>query len=403
MSSSKDMAPFPAPVDQDRRRGAWRLAAALLVAAAVSFGVWICLRPSSQALYDRALPLISSHPEEAEALFQKAVARAGGDFPDAQLQLCRLAIRRRDHDALQALCARVDWRAGRSDLLLNLGREAIAASDWDLARRVRAGLAARPPHEAVPALEVLAELYRSQRRPDEELACLEELTTIAPDDRRGWWQLAGAQERRENPADAAEIYRRALECHLPRRDEIEMRHRRVERLLDIGDAAAAGEEIEQLVERDGSQVARIQVHRAHLHRLLGDFQAALADLETVWPQIGEVADAIKFKAILQLDAGQFEDARRGLESVVEAQPFDEVAHFKLAEACRRLGLVDEEEMHRNLHQRIQTARLEIRRLKAAMDRERPTRAACLKLAELHRELEEQDQVTYWTNAARGLE
>jgi hypothetical protein len=182
-----------------------------------------------------------------------------------------------------------------------------------------------------------------------------------------------------------------------------MRHRRIERLLDLGDADGARDDLDRLVARDDSQVARVQVHRAHLHRLAGEFGAALADLEPIWSQISEIPDAIKFKAVLQLDAGQFEDALRGLEVVVEAHPFDETAHFKLAEACRRLGLEDEEQTHREQHRSIQARRLEIRRLTAAMDRAPPTRAACLTLARLHRELAERDQATYWTNIARTRE
>ena len=182
-----------------------------------------------------------------------------------------------------------------------------------------------------------------------------------------------------------------------------MRHRRIERLLDCGDAEAAQEGLEQLEECDDSQVARMQVHRAHLHRLAGDFRAALADLEPVWPQIGELPDAIKLKAILQLDAGRFAEARRGLELVVNARPFDEVAHFKLAEACRRLGLADEEQTHRALHRSILGRRLEIRRLEAQLDRHPASREACLKLARLYGELQENDRAKHWAEVGRTLE
>ncbi|MGE5191865.1 MAG: tetratricopeptide repeat protein [Deltaproteobacteria bacterium] len=391
-----------ARIDRVRRRKRLWLAGALLAAAAgLVARAW--LRPSPQALYDRAVLLLSSNPVAAEELFRKSLVCAGGGFPDAQLQLALLATRRHDWNQVRTICAGLDQPGVRSDLLLELGREAVAAHEWDLARRVRGELRERPPREAAPALQNLAALYRLHRRPAEELACLEELTTIAPDDPRSWWQLAQAYEVRESPADAAAAYRRALEHELPRKDEFEMRHRRIERLLDVGDADAARDELDRLVARGDSQVARLQVHRAHLHRLAGDFRGALADLESVWPQIGEIPEAIKLRAILQFDAGQLEEARQGLEIVIAVRPFDEMAHFKLAEACRRLGLSEEEQAHRELHRSIQAKRLEIRRLTAQLDRAPPTRDVCLKLARLHRELKERDRATYWTNVSRTLE
>jgi tetratricopeptide (TPR) repeat protein len=380
-----------------------RLAAALLIVAGAALSGWLWLRPSPQALYQRALRIVSSDPAAAETLFRKAVARAGGNFPDAQLQICRLAVRRRDRDEVRKICATLDWRGGRSDLILGLGRDAVAAGDWGLARQARIELGTRPRQEAAPALENLAEFYRRHRQPAEELACLVERVAVAPDDPRSWWQLALAHETRENPAAAAEVYRRAIEHTLPPQDDVEMRHRQIERLLDCGDVEAAREGLARLEARDESQVARMQVHRAHLHRLAGDFEAALADLEPVWPQIGEIPDAIKLKAILQLDAGQFDEARRGLQRVVDAHPFDEVAHFKLAEACRRLGLADDEQTHRARHRGILAKRLEIRRLAAQLERRPANRQDCLTLARLYRELQEHDRARYWEDVSGTLE
>jgi tetratricopeptide (TPR) repeat protein len=370
---------------------------------AVGLAAWNYLRPSPDALYEEAAKIVASNAREAERLFRRSIARAGGRFPDAQLQLSLLEILRGDWDAARKTCIGLDWQGGRSDLLARFGQEALAAREWDLAMQAFLELRKRPSPEAVVAVQGLATLHQLQRRPAEALASMEELTALAPGDPRWWWQLAQAHERRENPSAAAAVYRRALEHALPRPDVIEMRHRLIERLLDEGDRAGARDELERLVALGDLQVARNQVHRAHLDRLAGDFQAALADLDLVWSEIHEMTDAIKLRAILQLDVGHFDAARQGLEIVVAAHPFDEVAHFKLAEACHRLGMTECDRNHRALHQTILARRREIRRLLAHSDLSPPTRDTCLELARLHRELEENDKASYWLRAARDAE
>jgi tetratricopeptide (TPR) repeat protein len=388
-----------ATIDRASPRRCRRVSLAVLLMVVASLIAWLSLRSSPEELYGRASKTISTNPSEAERLFQKAVDRAGGRFADAELQLCLLAITRGDWEATRHRGATLDWQRGRSNLLAMLGSEALAAREWNLASQAFLELRERPGPEALAALQSLVTLYQLEHQPAAALASMEELTSRAPDEPRWWWQLARAFEVREDRAAAAAVYRRALAHRLPSNDEVEMRHRLIERLIDDGDAAGAGAELARLVADGDPQFARNQVHRAHLDRMAGDFQGALADLEQVWDEIGELTDAIKLRAILQFDAGQFDAARRGLEVVVEAHPFDEVAHFKLAETCRRLGLSEEEQSHRELHQIIQAKRLEIRRLSARSDRIPPTRATCLKLAQLHSELDESERASYWIRAA----
>jgi tetratricopeptide (TPR) repeat protein len=390
----------PVPPDNRLRvsRGFVRVALAAVVA--VALGAWIALRPSPQTLYERAEALAAASPVEAERLFRQAVARAGGRFPDAQAQLGLLAARRDAWDEAQTMCDSLDLRAVHPRLLLALGREAVAARSTTVTGRVLAELRERPGSAAIPALQELATLCRMRRQPAQELVCLEHLAAVAPDDPRWWWQLARAHEARGDPGVAATVYRRACDRELPIRDRVEFQHRLVERLLDVGLTGEARHELERLIALDDSETARIQVHQAHLHRLTGDFRAALADLEQVWAQIGETPGAIRLRAILQLDVGDFDAARQGLETVIAANPFDEAAHFKLAEACRRLGLADDTRIHLQQHHEIQSRRQEIRRLMSGFDRAPATRELCLKLARLHDELGESEQATYWFQTAR---
>jgi tetratricopeptide (TPR) repeat protein len=401
-SSREKVSPVPPHDLHFAPRGLRRIVLVGILATGAALAAWMALRPSPPALYERATRLAAASPDEAERLYRQAVMRAGGSFPDAQMQLGLLAARRQAWEETEKICDSLDWRAVRADLVVALGREAVAARNTTLTGRVAAELSRRPRSTALPALQELATSCRGHGLPAQELTCLELQTVVAPDDPRGWWQLARAYESRADPVAAATVYRHAGERDLPPRDRVEFQHRLVERLVDAGVADEARDELNRLMAMDDTQTARIQVHRAHLHRLDGDFRAALADLEKVWDQIREAPGAIRLRSILQLDAGEFDAARQGLEEVVAANPFDEAAHFKLAEACRRLGLAEESQIHRERHYEIQTRRQEVRRIKSNLDRAPPTRDQCLRLARLHDELGENEQAAYWFQAAREI-
>src|SRR5262249_32778007 len=123
------------------------------------------------------------------------------------------------------------------------------------------------------------------------------------------------------------------------------------------------------------------------------------NLELVWKEVRGSPEAVKLRSILQLDLGMSEEARRGFETVVAAHPFDEVAHYKLAEACRQLGLTELEHTHRELSREIQTKRQTIRRILRDSEREPVTTDDCLRLAKLYRELGEQGPADHWSAVA----
>src|SRR5262245_39712949 len=124
------------PVDsRPSRRDWWRLVRTLLLAAAVGVALWNPLRPAPATLYDQAALFLPSEPDRARWLLRTAVAEAGGDFPDAQIQLCLIAIRTGDWDELDELCASVRWDGADSAALLSLGYMASGARQIAPARQ----------------------------------------------------------------------------------------------------------------------------------------------------------------------------------------------------------------------------------------------------------------------------
>ena len=229
----------------------WRLGRALVVVTAVWIAAWGGpFRPTRRLQYERACALLASHPVRAEILLRDLIGDAGGNFPDAQLQLALRAIERGDGAELETLCRTLDWDQADSELLLMLGVKAQDAGRIDLARQCFGALHEREIAYAIAALQGMARLHDIEERPDEALKCLEEITQLVPDNSHFWRLLAEARAARHDFAAAAAAYRQVLRQPLRRRDESEIRQRLVRQLIAAGDADSAREELQSLASAD---------------------------------------------------------------------------------------------------------------------------------------------------------
>src|SRR5262249_12670419 len=132
------------PVDlRPSLRDWWRVFRTLVLAAAVGVALWNPLRPTPMSLYQQASSYLPSEPMRASWMLRTAVAEAGGDFPDAQIQLCLIAIQLRDWDELERVCATLRWENAHSDSLLSLGYMASGARQIGPARQAYLELARR--------------------------------------------------------------------------------------------------------------------------------------------------------------------------------------------------------------------------------------------------------------------
>jgi predicted Zn-dependent protease len=229
----------------------WRLARALVVATAVGVALWGGpFRPSPRLQYERACSVLDSHPARAELLLRGLIGDAGGDFPDAQLQLALLAIERGDWGELDANCTSLDWDRTEAYLLMRLGGKAMDGGRIDVARQCFTALRHRQTPCSIAGLQGMAQLYDREQRPDEALRCREEITKIVPNNAYFWRLLAEARAARRLSAAAAAAYRPVLRQPLRRREEADIRARLVAQLIAAGDAAAAREELQRLASAD---------------------------------------------------------------------------------------------------------------------------------------------------------
>jgi predicted Zn-dependent protease len=242
--------------DQPLRPGeiAWRLSRALVVAIAVAIAVWGGpFRPSPRQAYQRACVVLASDPARGELLLRALIRDAGGDFPDAQLQLGLRGIERDDWGEVERFLKTLSWDHADPVLLATLGGKALDAGRMEMARQCFSELSARETAYALVGLRGLAALHESEHRPDEALRCLEEIAQMVPDNPYLWQTFAEACAARHKPAAAAAAYRQVLRQPLRRRDEEEIRRRLVEQLIEAGDAVGARQELECLASVDDNQ------------------------------------------------------------------------------------------------------------------------------------------------------
>jgi predicted Zn-dependent protease len=230
---------------------AWRLGRAAVLSIGVAVALWgKPFRPSPRFMYERACALQSSDPVWAERLFRSLVDDAGGDFPDAQLQLALRTMEQGRWEELEAICANVKWDRTNLDLLMTFGGNALAANRTSLARQAFEELRKRDAAYAISALWGLSVVHELEHRPEESLQCLAEITRVAPENLHFWRLLADARAARHQSGAAASAYRQALRLRPRRRDAAEIRQRLVRQLVEAGDTAGARAELEQLISSD---------------------------------------------------------------------------------------------------------------------------------------------------------
>lgn len=376
----------PAPARNNRWLGLAAVAA-LAVSAVVISQSWMPLDPRQQ--FEQAMAAYPNDLARAEGILRKAVNATDARRNDAAVLLGCVLARRGAWDQVAGQLASADLNGARPDLLNELGDLAMAAERSDLAIKVFTSSAGRSGSHQPHSLFMLVLVHRSAGHAQDALQCAEQLTNIEPADVR-WWRLVGSLHSQQgDEVQEVETYRRALGQQLPPRDARALRHKLFEQLVHLGDAPAARLVLEELeatadpaADEQGRDRVRLDVDQARLLRLEGRPREALASLDRAMPSLGDVPLAIGLRGTLLMDLAEFPAAIKELSRAVEALPYDEVLHYKLAEAYRRTGQPEPARQHLDKYQNIHAIRLEIDRLEAEAGDRSLTAAERARLAEL---------------------
>lgn len=383
-----------------RSRRPYFIALAVVSASALGIAWRAVLRPDPERLVRQANSCAAADPAEAERLLRQAISLAGGSHPKAAMALCRLLAGRGDWETASPLLAALDQGACPSAFLIEMGEAALRAGRTGEGVALLELVRRRKDRDAAAALEHLFAHYHEQQQDRQMLDCLHELA-----ERDGqpalWWKLLELLDARDLETEFLFVLREALQQPLPAADRLELRHRLVARLVDLGETKQARSELDSIVEREGLS-PRARLHQAAILRLEGKPREALKALEAALSQSGEHPGAVRLRALIHLDLDMLREATADFQQGLENDPFDLSAHYKLAELYRKLGETELAQKHLEISTAIREKRQRINKLREASKRDPPDRRLYDELARLHRELNDARGALFWEERASRL-
>lgn len=343
------------------------LALIVLIPVVGMIGWYSWPRGKADAFFRQAL--VTQNAGEQVRLLEQAIDAADGSYPTAEIQLCLTFARMKDWEKVRTLFARLDKENCPVSSLLALAKRCLDAREWQTAEAVLSQVP-RKVAATEEGLQLALALYEGTDRVQLQIQTLEKLTRVAPDNPRYWWALAEKHEDIKNTSAAIRVLEDGLSHKLPKRDAVEMRHRLLEHRIEVGDAVLARKLLDA-TRAMGETGPQLDFYDAYISQLEGRTAYALASLETVLHQLGEVPEALRLRGIMHFELGHVQQAAIDLKRVTELSPDDEVAHFKLAEIYRRLGQIEQTQKYQKLARQSQDRYLEIRKKKLEKKINRP--------------------------------
>lgn len=139
-----------------------------------------------------------------------------------------------------------------------------------------------------------------------------------------------------------------------------------------------------------------------LSRMDGKMNEALKTIEEVIPHIPESPVVYLTRGSTYLNLGRYPEAVDDLKRVVDAEPFNERAHFKLSEAYRSMKNLPQSQEHMQLGVAIRAKRQRIIDLSKEWQAGTANESATEELAKLHQELGQVGEAQRWQGIATRL-
>lgn len=316
------------------------------MAACTLFGWFWIVRVEPYRLYHQAQREFPRNPQRVAALLESAVHQSGGVYPEAQLLWSRtFLLQGKTEDALGCFSVIQEPSKLKAEQLLVLAEEARRSSEFLLAKFALEAVTEQSP-QWIDARHQLMELATAEGRYQETLALGASLAARHPELPLTAYLQAQAEEYLGDPHSAAQHYQNALRISERLGSEkVEIARRRLLRLsIQLGDAGLARHCLADLQERNPlTREDRLQ--QIELLRLEGDFQSAWAEVNNLLEKRPTDLAARQLRGTLAFDRGENELAERDLRLVLQAQPWNKLMHYKLAQLLQRTSRGDEAEKH----------------------------------------------------------
>lgn len=351
MSTRKRKVSAVPPMATGQRRRLVGFVVGSLFLAAAGWTWFKVLEP--RRYYRQAERLLDQNPERAAALLEAAVGQSGGWYPDAQLLWARAFVRLGQRQ--EALgCFNLIPRPAT----LNAKHLLALADD---ARRANDPLLAAYALEAIPdssehfndACRQLMELRFQERRYQDVLAMGGEVTARRAGIPSTTFLMAYSQEQLADVMAAAASYA----AYLDKSDgepleRTTLARRQLLRLaLQLGQTDLARRCLDELQTR-GALTTDDQLSHARLLRSEGNLDAAWRLVRSLREDKPSNLDVIELHGALAIDRGEDAIAEPDLRQVLQSQPWNKGAHYRLAQVLQRSGRKAEAETHFRENRRL---------------------------------------------------
>jgi tetratricopeptide (TPR) repeat protein len=364
----------------------------MIVVAAIC---WYLLRSTPEQLLERGLAESDHDPVAAAHLFQRAVnAAAGRDYPDAQIALCRLLLRRNSRQEASSLFTAINCQECRTDLLLGFGRDALRMEQRPEGLAALESVARRDVRERLVALELLMSDYQEWGQRQKQLQIAESLTEMQPQNPQRWSDLIELQTSMARESECVATIQRALQQDFPVEFLSHLQNSLVQQLVNQGDVRGARRELENLRKLESDSL-RVRGSEVYVCRLEGDLEKSLQIVTTIVDDAPDLPFPRFTRGVVLLDLRRFNDAKDDLERVIAAQPFNAPAQFKISEAYRGLGKEDLAAKHQRLASEIAGKQIRITSLLKQRDEDPYDPMIYRELEKLHRELGDSEAARHW--------
>jgi len=332
----------------------------------------------------------------------RSISAAGDDYPAAQLLLCQvLGAQGRWVEARGCFSLIKDPKFCDPRDMLRLSEAALASGERVLPEMaLRAMLESTT--ERLPALRLLVHLGTGQYAEQEMLVLYEELAALDRDDALSCLMMADIYQRNRMVSQAIDAYEEALRRSVNAAQGVDARTQLVELYLTIEDVAAARKTLDQLLP-SGSATTSLRMKNARLLRLEAQPQEALAEVNGVLDKNADSVAALTLRGVVRLDLDQPQEAAVDLERVIALQPGLKEAHYKLAQAYRRLGRFEEAQQHLAISARLNRLSQVILTLETRL-KDDPTNLQLLgELSRACREAGQTERADQWQRRAASLQ
>jgi len=383
------------PTNHVRKRNRrWFGVLAFLLLGFLTFAAWNSLRPRPSRLLEQGQMLIRTDPSQAERLVRQALSSVSHPYPDAEVTLCRLLVRKGATDEATRQLNCIDLAGCRSDILLAFGRDALLADQQAAAYVALESLASRSDSLGTAALELLLTEYQEWGQDEKQLLVARELAKREPENAQRWSTLVKMLADMSRDLECVEAIHAARQHNLPAAMRRELQNDLVQRLINLGDIQGVRSELATLREFEADSV-RVRGHQTYLYRMEGKLDQALETISTLLRDGTGHPYAHFTRGIVYLDMRRFADAAKDLERTLAAQPFNSAAEFKLSEAYRGLGQVELAAQHRKSAMNIANKRKRISELLKQRQTDARNPQLYAELAQLNRDLGDSQSARNW--------